>query len=140
MVRRSERLVFFVFILLVFTSLTIYIGIRMYNIYSSTTGYAKTTTKTSIECNSYVYEINNINQNNGRLSFQIENTFGGKFDKLIIDLGDEKKEAELTDFTMGSKQTVEVNTTVTKFKVYPEGCQEHNVKECDVNAKTCKKL
>lgn len=123
-----------IFLFALFIFLALWIGLTMYTIYTSKTTEAKSSTKSSIECSTYAFEISEINYSDEKLTFRIKNTIGEDFETLVIESGNIQNKASLKSFYEGEERTVAIDSIVIEkeFSVYPEGCKEYNVKKFNI--------
>lgn len=132
---RSKKTTFQIFIIVLGVAFVVFIGIWLYDIYSSNRQISTELSKSVIECTGYAFEVDRTTlvYSEGKLSFLITNPYGSKFDVLLVksDSGVEK-EALLRNFMQGNSEVVSFEgMNVTKsFEVYPKGCPN--------NAKTYK--
>jgi hypothetical protein len=119
----SRKITIFVFFSLIFLFVIIYLFLWMYQAYDSSTGFADSTTDSTINCLDYMFDLKDISYNNS-LEFIIYNRGVGKFiDELILSSGDEE---DILVLSIYSGESLFVNSSLTVvdnvFDVYVPSC------------------
>ena len=118
-----------IFLVSIFVLLAIVTGAWMYNLYTSQTRFSDTETKSIIECNSYVFGVENMVYNEPELEFIISGKIGPEINKITIESGSDIRTINFSGLSSGAEQAVSVNLSIQdSVLIYPTGCKEQNSK------------
>jgi len=132
---RNITITIFLFALFVF--LGIFIFLFSYSAAKASGNYSKEVSKSSIECSEITFDIagGSMSYENNELSFTIESYGGGEITKLIVAADNETRDTPQLDFRARVNKKIKIgNITIKdKFRIYPEGCEGYNIKECNLS-------
>lgn len=134
---QSRKITLYLFLFSIFLFLSLFIGVRIYNIYIGSKATSEATIKSTMGC-AFVFSLTNIEYSGGTLVFSIKTSDENAFRKIIIVGSDgAEREVEMGTF-IGYRQDVRVeNINIENlFEVYPEGC-ESTKKECQLAVGKC---
>ncbi len=140
MAEQSKKITLYIFLLGLFIFLAFFLGAHIYNIYVSTTSSSDQTTKSSLDC-AFSFSISNIEYELPELSFTLKVSDDKAMDTIVIKAEGVETKASLGEF-FDFRQDVLVEDVIIQdtFRVYPEGCEEYNLKECNISSKDCERI
>jgi hypothetical protein len=137
MAEQSKKITLYIFLFALFIMLAFFIAMNIYNVYVTSKTESLKTTKGALGC-SFSFSLDSVRYNIPDLSFNIYSSDINALKKMVIDAEDVKTEVILGEF-FDNKQKVVVKDVVIQdiFRIYPEGCEEFNMKECSISGKRC---
>ncbi len=137
MAEQSKKIALYIFLFALFISLAFFIGTHIYNIYITSKTTSEQTTKSSLEC-AFSFSLSKIRYEFPQLSFDLQTSDINAFKKLVLEVEGIETEVPLREF-MDYEQGVIVEDVVIedKFRAYPLGCRDYNVKECSTKDRDC---
>ena len=137
MAEQSKKIALYIFLFALFISLAFFIGTHIYNIYITSKTTSEQTTKSSLEC-AFSFSLSKIRYEFPQLSFDLQTSDINAFKKLVLEVEGIETEVPLREF-MDYEQGVIVEDVVIedKFRAYPLGCRDYNVKECSTKGRDC---
>ena len=112
-------------LLVVFVALLFIIWVRMTTITEMGTRYTNKTSKSSLQCMRYGWDLEDIAYDGTQLTFTLVNGMQSpqQIDALIIAAGDTRK-VEYQDFYPGASEqkTIDINMLNDTFMAYIDGC------------------
>jgi hypothetical protein len=140
MAEQSKKITIYIFLFALFMMLAFFIAVNIYNIYMDSKTSSIKTTKGALEC-AFSFSVSDVRYDVTDLSFSLRSSNADTFKKMIIDVAGEKTDVPLGEFfDFNQKVTVKDMVIPDKFRIYPEGCEEYNIKECSVKDRTCIKI
>ncbi|MBU0536691.1 MAG: hypothetical protein KKE20_07020 [Nanoarchaeota archaeon] len=140
MAEQTKKITLYIFLLGLFLTLAFFVGVHIYNIYSSGTRTSTDTTKSSLEC-SFSFSLNKLTYSFPQFSFNLRTSDIDRFKNLVISVEGIETEVPLSEF-FDYEQNVVITDIVIEdtFIVYPKGCKDYNAKQCSIRTNTCKAL
>lgn len=137
---QSRKITLYIFLFSLFLMLAMFIGIRMYNIYSGSRAASTEKMESTFAC-SFSFSVSNIEYSGSvyKLSLDLKTTDYESLKKIIIiDKDGNGREVSLGQF-IGFEQHVEVEPILIEdaFTVFPEGCSDDNAKQCYLSSGKC---
>lgn len=143
MAGQSRKITIYIFLFALFIMLAMVLGIRIYNIYTSSKTESEKTIEVVMKC-TFSFSVSNIDYTGGVLSFDLRTSDEKLLKKLVVvNENNETKEIELGRFIgFPSKQRVNAGSIsiTNQFFVYPYGCGAQNKKECMLSAGKCENV
>lgn len=134
----TRNITLYIFLFSFFLLLALVIGVRIYNIYTTSKTTSESTIESTMGC-AFSFSISNIEYSEGTLGFDLKTSDENMFKKLVV-VGEnnEQGEVELGQF-IGYRQRVYVSgiPITDSFLVYPYGCKGQNKKECQLSTGRC---
>ncbi|MCX6707646.1 MAG: hypothetical protein NT001_05915 [Candidatus Woesearchaeota archaeon] len=137
MAEQSKKITLYIFLFALFIMLAFFIAVNIYNIYITNKTDSLKTTKGTLEC-SFSFSIDSIRYSVPELSFNLHSSDINSLKKLIIDVDGIKTEVVLGEFFDYAQKVVVKDIIIQdSFRVYPDGCEDYNIKECSIIGKNC---
>ncbi len=126
-----------IFLLALFVFLGLFIFLFSYSTAKASGNYSKETSKSEIECSEITFNIagGSMSYENNELNLTIESYGGGEITKLIVAAENETRATSQIDFRARVNKKIKIDniTIKDKFRIYPEGCEDYNIKECNLS-------
>ncbi|MBT7903737.1 hypothetical protein HN587_07780 [Candidatus Woesearchaeota archaeon] len=132
---RSKKYSLMMFLITLFIVLAIFLGSYIYKTYSSSIAFSTEGTESVMNCGSYSYKISELDLDEDKLFFVLENSAGDSIEYLIIESGDYYHKEFIAGIGHGEKRELELtNVSVSGVvEFYPEGCKKHNSKKFKIS-------
>lgn len=135
MSERSKNVTIAIFLFSIFVFLGIMIFVFSYSAARNSANFSKETTKSSLECTGVTFDIveDSISYENKNLEFTIASFRNTPTLNFIIAAGNQTRKIRI-DFNVmpTAKKTIKDIEITDKFRIYPEGCEAYNMKECNL--------
>jgi hypothetical protein len=132
----EKKITITIFLFALFVFLGIFIFLLGYSTTTSSGNYSRQVSKSTIECTGITFDIvgGSMSYENSVLRFTIESFGGGSASRLVVASENETWFTPQLDFRADVDRKIKIeNITIKdKFRIYPEGCDGYNVKECDL--------